>query len=56
MNGEEHAYKDKLDELIAAGKFSPILKSWVFMRGVKDAEDPIFAEMPSFMFIVQRLD
>ena len=54
VDGEEHGYKDKLDEMIRLGEFSPILKSWVFMRGVKDAEDPIFAEMPSFMFVVKK--
>lgn len=54
-NGEEHGYKDKLDELIAAGKFE-IMKTWEFMRGIKDAQDPIFAEMPTFMFVARRLD
>ena len=52
--GEEHGYRDKLDELEAAGKFK-IVKTWEFMRGIKGAEDPIFEEMPSFMFVAKRL-
>ena len=52
--GEEHGYREKLDELEAAGKFK-IVKTWEFMRGVKGAEDPIFEEMPSFMFVAKRL-
>ena len=53
--GEEHGYREKLDQLEAAGKFK-IIKTWEFMRGVKGAKDPIFAEMPSFMFVAKRID
>ena len=52
--GEGHGYREKLDELEAAGKFK-IIKTWEFMRGDKNAEDPIFREMPSFMFIAKRI-
>ena len=54
-NGEEHGYKEKLDELEATGKLQ-IVKTWEFMRGIQGAEDPIFAEMLSFMFVAKRLD
>ena len=53
--GVEQAYREKLDEMQAAGKFQ-IVKTWEFMRGIKGAEDPMFAEMPSFMFVAKRLD
>lgn len=50
VNGEEHGYKDKLDELVDANKFH-LCKTWTYKRGMKDAADPIFAEMKSTMFI-----
>ena len=55
VNGEEHGYKDKLDELIASGKFV-LCKKWTYKRGMKDAGDPIFAEMESTMFVCKRID
>ena len=54
-NGHEFGYKDKIDELVSAGKFE-LVKTWTFMRGVADSEDPLFVEMPSFMFVCKRLD
>lgn len=48
--GESHGYREKLDEMEAAGKFR-VLKTWEFMRGIKGAQDPMFEEMPSFMFV-----
>jgi len=53
--GEGHGYKEKLDEMVAAGKIE-IVKTWEFMRGIKDAQDPIFTEMPSFMFVAKRIN
>ena len=55
VDGHEYGYKEKLDEMVSAGKFA-ILKTWTFMRGVPNAEDPLFVEMPSFMFVCRRLD
>jgi len=54
--GEEHGYKDKLDELIAAGKFE-LLKTWTYKRGVPGDEiNPRWTEVDSFMFLVKRID
>lgn len=53
--GGEQGYREKLDELEAAGKFK-IIKSWEFTRGLKDSEDPIFDKMGHFMFIAKRVD
>lgn len=53
--GGEHGYREKLDELEAAGKIK-ILKSWEFKRGLKDSEDPKFGEMNHFLFIAKRMD
>ena len=52
---ENSGYKAKIDEFVAAGKVE-LIKTWGFMRGLKGAEDPMFAEMPSLMFAVKRLD
>ena len=54
VNGHEFGYKDKLDELIAAGKFE-MVKSWTFMRGHADNPDPLFTQMESFMFVCKRI-
>ena len=50
VNGESHGFKDKLDELVAAGKFR-VVKTWKYMRGIKNQPESIFAEQESTMFI-----
>ena len=55
VNGEEHGYKDKLDELITAAKFR-LVKTWSYMRGVKNQPGSIFNEVECTMFICQRID
>ena len=52
----EFGYKKKIDELVAAGKFSAPLKTWTFKRGIEDHEDPLFRPCEAFMFVVKRLD
>ena len=52
---ENEGYKAKIDELVAAGKVE-LVKTWEYKRGLKDSEDPIFAEMLGLMFYVKRLD
>ena len=54
-NGQKEGYKDKLDQMVAAGKFK-LLKVWTFKRGIPDATDKMFAEMSSTMFLCQRID
>ena len=35
VNGEDHGFKDKLDQLVYEGKFR-VIKTWKYMRGIKD--------------------
>ena len=53
-NGHELGMKDKLDELVAAGKFE-LVNTWMFMRGIADVPDPIFTQMESLMFVYRRI-
>lgn len=55
QDGHEYGYKEKLDSLVRSGKFEWV-KDWTFKRGVAGAEDPLFVEMDSFMYILKRLD
>ena len=50
VNGEEHGYKDKLDELVNGGKFR-LLKTWTYIRDMKDTGDPVFSDMERTMFV-----
>ena len=55
-DNDEFGYKRKIDELVAAGKFSAPIKTWTFMRGVEGSDDPLFVPRETFMFVVKRLD
>ena len=54
VDGHEFGYKEKIDQLIADGKFE-LLNTWTFMRGHNDHPDPLFKQMESFMIICRRL-
>ena len=53
ISGQKEGYKDKLDEMVAEGKFK-LLKVWTFKRGIAGATDPMFEEMSNTMFICER--
>ena len=53
-DGHKFGYKEKLDELIAAGKVE-LMRTWTFMRGHADHPDPLFTQMESFMFVCRRI-
>jgi len=55
VDGHEYGYKEKLDSLVQSGKFEWV-KDWTFKRGVPGAEDPLFVEMDSLMFVLKRLE
>ncbi len=55
VDGHEYGYKERIQQLVDSGRWE-IIKTWTFMRGIAGAEDPLFREMPSFMFVCKRLD
>lgn len=55
VNGEEHGYKDRLDELTAAGKLE-LLSKKTFKRGIPGSPNPLFMEMDSLLLVYKRLD
>ena len=53
-NGEECGYKDKIDELIEAGKFE-LVRTKRFMRGTKEGSG-LFGLMESILVVLRRID
>ena len=54
VNGETEGYKDKIDELIAEGKFK-LVRTKKFMRGAVDGSG-LFGRMESTLVVLQRTD
>lgn len=54
VEGEQHGYYDKIQNLIEEGKFR-ILKTGNFTRGYKDGH-ALFAEQPSVYLVLQKAD
>ena len=54
VNGEAQGYKDKIDELIAQGKFK-LVREKRFMRGTSDGTG-LYARMESCLVVLQKID
>ena len=54
VNGEDLGYKDKIDELIAQGKFK-LVREKRFMRGTSDGTG-LYARMESCLVVLQKID
>ena len=55
VDGQAEGYKDKIEEMIAAGKFELLQdKTKDFIRG-KDGIDPLFAKQPSKIFVCKKI-
>ena len=55
VQGQEEGYRDKFEELFAAGKLE-LVATKTFMRGVPGQTHGLFKEMESILLVCKRID